>query len=211
MEDVSLRLEANPATVELWQRHRALCSGLIAFLTPLAMAVTVTIGVALAAAGTPEPTTSAAKPSGELRLAMAGIGVMRPIPWQETPFSKGYFTLLYDFLIGTNADGSMSAANGAAEKWEMSADGMTWTFLLRKGITFHDGTELSAEDVKWSLEMVTKPESTRPSPHGCRPIKRSRWQTPYADHPHPQTRSLAGAGSLDGGGIRGRYPAKEVL
>ena len=53
----------------------------------------------------------------------------------------------------------MSTANGAAEKWEMSADGMTWTFLLRKGITFHDGTELSAEDVKWSLEMVTKPES----------------------------------------------------
>src|SRR5882724_12784015 len=41
----------------------------------------------------------------------------------------------------------------------MSADGMTWTFLLRKGITFHDGTELNAEDVKWSLEMVTKPES----------------------------------------------------
>jgi peptide/nickel transport system substrate-binding protein len=159
MEDVSVRLEVNPSTVELWQRHRGLCSGLIAVLTPLALAVTVTIGAALAAAGTPEPTTSAAKPSGELRLAMAGIGVMRPIPWQETPFSKGYFTLLYDFLIGTNADGSMSAANGAAEKWEMSADGMTWTFLLRKGITFHDGTELSAEDVKWSLEMVTKPES----------------------------------------------------
>ena len=93
MEDVSLRLEANLATVELWQRHRALCSGVIALLTLLAIAATVMVGAALAAAGTSEPATSAAKPSGELRLAMAGIGVMRPIPWQETPFSKGYFTL----------------------------------------------------------------------------------------------------------------------
>jgi peptide/nickel transport system substrate-binding protein len=111
-------------------------------------------GWAGAGAGRP-----AEKPSGELRLAMAGIGVMRPIPWQETPFSKGYLTLLYDFLVGANADGSLSTANGAAERWQMSPDGMTWTFWLRKGITFHDGTELTAEDVKWSLEMVSKPES----------------------------------------------------
>lgn len=99
------------------------------------------------------------KPSGELRIAMAGIGVMRPIPWQETPFGKGYLTLLYDFLVGTNPDGSLSTANGVAEKWEVSPDGTTWTFWLRQGITFHDGSELTAEDVKWSLEMITKPES----------------------------------------------------
>ena len=116
MEDGALRLEANPATVELWQGHRTLCSTLIALLTLLAIAATMMVGAALAAAGTSEPATSAAKPSGELRLAMAGIGVMRPIPWQETPFSKGYFTLLYDFLVGANADGSMSTTNGAAEK-----------------------------------------------------------------------------------------------
>src|SRR5919109_4308840 len=124
MEDVALRLKADPATVELWRRHRALCSGLIALLTPLAVAVAVTVGAVSAVAGTPAPVTSAAKPAGELRLAMAGIGVMRPIPWQETPFAKGYFTLLYDFLVGANADGSMSTANGAAERWEVSADGM---------------------------------------------------------------------------------------
>ena len=159
MQGVWLMLKHNPADGESGQKHRALHSGLIALLTPVAIAAIVLVGVAVAAAGTTAPASGAAKPSGELRLAMAGIGVMRPIPWQETPFSKGYFTLLYDFLVGANADGSMSAANGAAEKWEMSGDGMTWTFWLRRGITFHDGTELSAEDVKWSLEMVTKPDS----------------------------------------------------
>jgi peptide/nickel transport system substrate-binding protein len=136
-------------------------SGVIA----LALAIVATLvtpptyTAEIAFAGAPSGSSPADKPAGELRLAMAGIGVMRPIPWQETPFSKGYLTLLYDFLVGAHADGSMSTTNGAAEKWEMSPDGMTWTFWLRKGITFHDGTELTAEDVKWSLEMITKPES----------------------------------------------------
>ena len=102
---------------------------------------------------------AASKPTGELRLAMAGIGTMRPAPWLETAFGKGYMTLLYDFLVGTNADGSLSTENGVAERWEMSADGRTWTFRLRRGIKFHDGTDLTAEDAKWSLEMVTKPDS----------------------------------------------------
>jgi peptide/nickel transport system substrate-binding protein len=103
--------------------------------------------------------SDASKPTGELRLAMAGIGNMRPAPWQETAFGKGYLTLLYDFLVGTNPDGSLSAHNGVAEGWEMSADGRTWTFWLRRGIKFHDGSDLTAEDARWSLEMVTKPDS----------------------------------------------------
>lgn len=102
---------------------------------------------------------SAAKPTGELRFAMAGIGNMRPIPWQETVFGKGYMVLLYDFLVGGKADGTPSADNGVAERWEMSEDAKTWTFYLRKGIRFHDGTELTAEDAKWSLDNVLKPES----------------------------------------------------
>jgi ABC-type transport system substrate-binding protein len=156
MEDVSPRLNSNLATVERGHNHRDLCAGLKALLRLLASLAVVAVSAALTAAGMPEPAAGVAKPAGELRLAMAGIGVMRPIPWQETPFSKGYFTLLYDFLIGANADGSISAANGVAEKWEMSPDGMTWTFWLRQGISFHDGSELSAEDVKWSLEMVLR-------------------------------------------------------
>ena len=134
-------------------------SGFMAFVLVGAVLTRAAFIADSVSAGTPGQAGGADKPAGELRLAMAGIGVMRPIPWQETPFAKGYFTLLYDFLVGANADGSTSTDNGAAEKWDMSPDGMTWTFWIRKGITFHDGTELTAEDVKWSLEMVTKPES----------------------------------------------------
>ncbi len=132
------------------QRGAALALGLgLTLLATLALG-----GYSLAHAADP-----AAKPTGDLRLAMAGIGNMRPAPWLETAFGKGYLVLLYDFLVGGKADGTPSAENGVAERWDMSPDAKTWTFWLRKGIRFHDGSELTAEDAKWSLEMVMKPES----------------------------------------------------
>jgi len=137
-------------------RRRTACSDAIKLIVAVAVTVAA-IGLPSAAYAGAGP--AAEKPTGELRLAMAGIGVMRPIPWQETVFGKGYLLLLYDWLVGANPDGSLSSANGIAEHWEMSDDRLTWTFRLREGIKFHDGTDLTAEDVKWSLEMVTKPES----------------------------------------------------
>jgi peptide/nickel transport system substrate-binding protein len=161
MEDVSHTFSLIMKNGAGWAERFAAYPGLIALAIAIMVTIVLpaTVPVELASAGAPGGPSSAAKPTGELRLAMAGIGVMRPIPWQETPFSKGYLILLYDFLVGAHADGSMSTTNGAAEKWALSPEGTTWTFWLRKGITFHDGSELTAEDVKWSLEMVTKPES----------------------------------------------------
>lgn len=143
--------EGNAPAARLWQRWGAPLAGYLVLLLSAGMVPLWGLQAAVA--------QTASTPTGELRLAMAGIGNMRPAPWQETVFGKGYMTLLYDYLVGANPDGSLSTANGVAERWEMSADGRTWTFWLRQGIKFHDGSELTAEDVKWSLEMVTKPDS----------------------------------------------------
>ncbi|WP_432349699.1 ABC transporter substrate-binding protein (plasmid) [Shinella yambaruensis] len=43
-----------------------------------------------------------------------------------------------------------------ATAWEVSADGKTWTFTLRDGVTFHDGTALTSEAVKGSIERTKK-------------------------------------------------------
>lgn len=127
-------------------------------LVGLGLAVVAMLAVPWAGRLTAAADTTS-QPRGELRLAMPGIGNMRPAPWMESAFGKGYLTLLYDFLVGVHPDGSLSAENGVAERWEMSDDGRTWTFWLRQGVKFHDGSDLTAEDAKWTLEMVTRPES----------------------------------------------------
>lgn len=45
---------------------------------------------------------------------------------------------------------------GLAESWETSEDGLTWTFLLRPGVKFHDGTVCDAEAVVYSFQRMVK-------------------------------------------------------
>lgn len=47
------------------------------------------------------------------------------------------------------------AAPGLAERWEVSEDGRTYTFHLRRGVKFHDGTDFTAEDVKFTFDFLT--------------------------------------------------------
>jgi len=68
-------------------------------------------------------------------------------------------TSVYDTLVYQDPKtGDM--VPGLAERWEVSQDGLIYTFYLRKGVHFHDGTPFSAEAVRFNLERVTKPEST---------------------------------------------------
>jgi ABC-type transport system substrate-binding protein len=52
---------------------------------------------------------------------------------------------------------------GLAKAWDLSPDGRTWTFQLRKGATFHNGREVTANDVKYSLERILRPETHSPN------------------------------------------------
>lgn len=49
-----------------------------------------------------------------------------------------------------------------AEKWEISKDGLTYTFHLRTGVTFHDGTEFTSADVKYTFDEILKKENNAP-------------------------------------------------
>ncbi|MGR3341851.1 MAG: ABC transporter substrate-binding protein [Paracoccaceae bacterium] len=53
------------------------------------------------------------------------------------------------------ADGSLAASGGQlAESYSVSADGMSVTFELKDGLTWHDGQPLTAEDIVWSIEVA---------------------------------------------------------
>jgi peptide/nickel transport system substrate-binding protein len=56
------------------------------------------------------------------------------------------------------ADESTQIVPGLAESWTISKDGLTYTFKLRKGIAFHDGTPFNAQAVKFSVERQINPE-----------------------------------------------------
>jgi len=60
---------------------------------------------------------------------------------------------LYEGLV-RYAPGTLEVAPGLAESWEISDDGTEYTFKLRSGVTFHDGTPLNAEAVKFNFDRM---------------------------------------------------------
>jgi peptide/nickel transport system substrate-binding protein len=59
---------------------------------------------------------------------------------------------LYDTLVEPDPQGRIVPA--LAESWEVSPDALTWTFHLRPGVKFHNGDELTSEDVKATFERI---------------------------------------------------------
>ncbi|HEY7053036.1 MAG TPA: ABC transporter substrate-binding protein, partial [Mycobacterium sp.] len=90
--------------------------------------------------------------SGNLVAAIAGE------PDQLDPHkTTAYFSFevlenVYDTLVEPDADLVMRPA--LAESWEVSSDKLTWTFHLRKGVAFHDGSPFSADDVVYSYRRI---------------------------------------------------------
>ncbi|MCU0831206.1 MAG: ABC transporter substrate-binding protein [Rhizobiaceae bacterium] len=65
---------------------------------------------------------------------------------------------LFEGLTRINAKGEV--VPGLAESWEISPDGLTYTFKLRAGVKFHDGADFTADDVKFSIERAMAADST---------------------------------------------------
>ncbi|WP_071673155.1 ABC transporter substrate-binding protein [Nioella nitratireducens] len=69
---------------------------------------------------------------------------------------------VFEGLTRFASDGSVIP--GLAESWDISDDGMTYTFHLRDGVTFHDGTTFTAEDAVFSLDRARADGSTNAQP-----------------------------------------------
>lgn len=68
--------------------------------------------------------------------------------------------LVYEGLVHEGPD--LVSQPAVAECWEISGDGLTYTFHLRPGVVFHHGRELSSDDVLFTFERVMDPETASP-------------------------------------------------
>lgn len=68
------------------------------------------------------------------------------------------YSNIFEGLTKFAPDGSV--VPGLARSWDISEDGLTYTFHLAEGVTFHDGTTMDAEDVKFSLDRARAEDST---------------------------------------------------
>ena len=105
-------------------------------------------------------TPVAAQPAGELTVALSSLSTETLDPVLGGHIGKFYLSLMFDYLVGVTPTGQLSREGGIASRWEASPDSTRWTFHLRKGVKFHNGDELTSEDVKFSITRAMGKRST---------------------------------------------------
>ena len=104
----------------------------------------------------PEP---GAKSGGVLRMGIPNRPPHFDIHQSGTFFNLGAQACMFDNLIRRDPFDSGNIIPDLAHSWEIAEDGKTYTFFLRKDVQFHDGAELTAEDVKATFDRIAKPPS----------------------------------------------------
>jgi len=138
------------------------------------LAALVAVGVLAACAPTPTPekivvketvpvkqteqvvvTATPAPKGGKITYGLTLV-VSAIDPHQGLSSELGIFlTSVYDPLVWQTQEGKF--VPGLAERWEVPPDGKVYTFYLRKGVKFHDGTPFNAEAVKFSFDRIVDP------------------------------------------------------
>jgi len=139
---------------------RALSSLLLAG----AVALTASIGCQKKDGSAPraKPTEGAIPhKGGTLRLATySDLRALDPAVAMDTE-SAPYLNLMFSGLVDYDDKGNI--VGDLAERFERSDDGLTYRFFLRAGVRMHDGSELTADDVKRSVERTLRSETPCPA------------------------------------------------
>src|SRR5262245_28749572 len=137
------------------------------------LAIVLLAALVLAACGS-APGGAPAAPAGSAPTAATGgaqsnatitISLNADPPSLDPAFSSAFVdrqvhNSIFDKLVDLDANGKIVPM--LATEWKVSDDGLTYTFTLREGVKFHDGTDFNAEAVKTNLERYrTAEKSTR--------------------------------------------------
>ncbi len=126
--------------------------------TPIPTAVTKPAATGVLRAPEPNP-----KRGGTLKVA---VGVTTPHFDIHQGAATHVLCHMYNNLVRWNlADGLRSIIPDLAQRWEVSADGLVYTFYLRDGVKYHDGTPFGADDVVASYTHISSPPQGIVSPN----------------------------------------------
>jgi peptide/nickel transport system substrate-binding protein len=122
-------------------------------------------GVLTAAVMAPEAGWSQSpKRGGTLRVSNGGDPPDFDVHQTVTYLTQFIGAPCYSTLLRIDSRDYNKLEPDLAEKWEVSADGKTVTFHLRRGVVFHNGMPMTAEDVVYSLNRIRKPPTGIISP-----------------------------------------------
>jgi oligopeptide transport system substrate-binding protein len=115
--------------------------------------------------------TSAQAPKNMEPGAMFGGAYRRALANNPATLDPAFVSDIYSRTVARQIfqglvkfDAHLNPIPAIAEFWEASRDGLTWTFVLRRGVKFHHGREVTAEDFVYSFTRLLDPK--RPSPLG---------------------------------------------
>jgi ABC-type transport system substrate-binding protein len=122
-------------------------------------------GLALAACGTgggQQSSSSGPKHGDTLRVAI-GIDPDTLDPAAQTTTTAAQIVdMMAETLVTLDSSGKLQPL--LATKWDQASDGMSWTFTLRSGVKFSDGTPFNAAAVKFSIDRLLSPTTFKSQP-----------------------------------------------
>lgn len=127
------------------------------FSKVLALGAALPLLLVVACGPGPATAPAPAVSPGKVTIGVRDLGDER----FDTAFVAGaigaanYMPIVQGFLVAR--DESSKELPGIASEWRLSDDGLTWTFTMRKGVKFHDGSDLTPEDVLWTLQHTYSP------------------------------------------------------
>ncbi len=110
--------------------------------------------------GSGDSNTGAASGGNVLRFGTSGIeGTFNPVV-SDGVYDNYVVSLVFEGLISNDAEGQYIPS--LAESWELSDDKLTYTFTLKDGITFSDGSNLTADDVAFTYNTIKEADYAGP-------------------------------------------------
>jgi len=161
------------------------------------LARVLSVAIVLLLVAMPADAQDKPRHGGELVFVVPSEPPSYDAPQEETfgvihPMAPHYNTLL---RVDPNDRTGTKPVGDIAESWTVSKDGLTYTFKIRRGVKFHDGSELTSKDVKASYDKILKP------PAGVKSLRKEAYE------------SIASVDAPDAGTfvVKLKYPEPSIL